>query len=178
MMAALLINLCGNVTVMASQVNEVAGSVEGTEVRVTSKTGEELVFFQEGNEYKILHEDGQIETWATDVLVSRETENRISTRDVSYWRYSHTDKYKTNIDWERLDALLSVGEILTVLSATYGIVVTAASLLLSVKPNTVYRVDDTYISNYDALYWMVDCKVYRYSDYTGLLDSFVRYINW
>lgn len=59
MMAALLINLCGNVTVMASQVNEVAGSVEGTEVRVTSKTGEELVFSKRGMNIKFCMKMGR-----------------------------------------------------------------------------------------------------------------------
>lgn len=174
-MTALLINFCGNATIMASPMNV---SEQGTELKVTSKTGEELLFYKDGNEYKVLHEDGQVEVWAIDVLISSEKENGISSRVGSDWRYYRTDKYATNINWELLDTLLTVADALAVLSVTYGIIVTAASALFVIKPNTVYRVDDTYISIYDSLYWMVDCKIYRYSNYTGLIDSFVRYINW
>ncbi len=65
-MTALLINFCGNTTIMAGSMN----------------VGEQ---------------SGEVKVWATDVLVSSE-----------------------------------------------------------------YRMDDTYISIYDSLYWMVDCKIYGY----------------
>lgn len=119
--------------------------------------------------------------WAQDYIITSQSE--INTKNVasandSVWKYLQTDKYKTNINYEVLNAILTAADAITQLSVALGVTVAIAAYIISYRPTAVYRIDDSYSYIYDPLYWRIDSKIYKNSDFTGLIDSFTSYIQW
>ena len=89
-------------------------------------------------------------------------------------KYYTTDKYSTRINWKVIDAGLSLAEQARILNNTLGFLIGAGSLLLSIRPNTVYHIDYIYTYVYDPMYWKANVNIYRYSNYTSLLDAYTK----
>ena len=102
----------------------------------------------------------------------------------SSWKYYKTDKYSTRINWKIIDAGLSLAEQARILNNTLGFLIGAGSLILSIRPNTVYHIDYIYTYVYDRGYSAAvisgvtrEEKLYRrigfeaFSEATGTADA-------
>ena len=173
--------LYGNTGIESNEAYRV--SEEDSYIEVMNDNGELLVFYREGNNFFIKYPNGISEIWATRTLESSTQENNNSLSAISpyssSWKYYTTDKYSTRINWKVIDAGLSLAEQARILNNTLGFLIGAGSLLLSIRPNTVYHIDYIYTYVYDPMYWKANVNIYRYSNYTSLLDAYTKtwYIN-
>ena len=144
---------------------------------LVGEDGEKYMLYKEGLEYKVRYEDGTVKTWGKDVLVSSETEQVLSLFSVE-WIYSHTDKYKTYLDYEVLGPLLTLADAVFEVSKVLGVSIAVAAFVISYHPIAYYRIDKCYRFFMDPLQMMLEVSVYKNSNYTGLVDSFIKYMNF
>lgn len=144
---------------------------------LVGENGEKYILYKDGLEYKVRYENGTVKTWGRDVLVSSENEPVLSLYSVE-WVYSHTDKYKTHLDYEVLGPLLTLADAVSEVSKVLGVSIAVAAFVVSYRPVAYYRIDKCYRFFLDPLQMMLECSVYRNSNYTGLVDSFIKYMNF
>lgn len=149
-----------------------------------NEDNELLIIFKQNDDYFIKYPNGVIELLASKKLEATFYEENLDKQyptntTNSAWRYYKTDQYSTRINWRILDAGISLAEQARILSNLLGIIIGVGSLILSIRPNTVYHRDYGYINKYDPMLWKLNAYVYRYSNYTSLLESYTKqwYIN-
>lgn len=173
-------------------------AIENLEVEIISEDGKVLVFYKEGTQYKVRHEDGTIQIWGYDIDISsmdfnisadtsvggngsaEKNWNYINPDHNEYatWTYLGTDRYITFIDPEIWRSIMTVADAIRILSPLLGVSTAVAAWIFAARPDRLFRSDDAYASNSDPFYWMLQCHCYADSSYTGEpIHEFTTYMN-
>ena len=173
---AVLVVLNSTICISASAAEHPTSSTLTTaKTNTVTISGEKYTFFKDGMEYKVSREDGTVNVWAYDVLISSSIEPVPSITRSSGWIYLQTDRYVTYINYEVLLPMLQAADSLATLSVELGISVAVLAYITSVSPTAYYREDITYYYSSDPLYFMIISNFYKDASYTELIDSITKY---